>query len=287
MKLRHNAPRNRLRAGYLWAGLFLVAVQVFATTGFAYVLRYTKKTGEVLRWKESCLRYSLYQEGAPNIPIESVRETFRAAFDAWEEVDDAYFYFEATEDASCGQVGHNLDSGNSNLIVFVSENWTDDEDPTPRDSRAIALTTTAWDDISGRLIDADMEFNAVDFIFSTDAAPGTMDLQNTATHEIGHMLGLDESDTWGSTMYPSASFTETDKRTLSTDDIAAVITLYPIEKDPGICRDPICGLDLSCSSTACSENPFAENDEAAGCTLTSSGHRTSRFHLFDLLTATF
>ena len=285
MRVRRESPPKRRRSGYLWAGALLVAAQLFSTSGFAYVLRYTEETDELILWRESCLRYSIYQGGAPNLPIESVRETFRAAFDAWEDVDDAYFYFEATEDATCDRIGYSLDSGNTNLIVFVSESWTDDDNP--RDPNAVALTTTAWDDITGRLIDADMEFNAVDFTFSTDGAPGTMDLQNTATHEIGHMLGLDESETWGATMYPSASLSETDKRTLSTDDIAAVIALYPIEEDPMVCRDPICGLNLSCDSTECSENPFAQNSEAAGCTMAAPGYRPSWFGLIDLLTATF
>ncbi len=56
-----------------------------------------------------------------------------------------------------------------------------------------------------------------------------MDLQNIATHELGHGAGLaDLYDDQASeqTMYGYASYGETKKRTLNTGDIAGIQALY-------------------------------------------------------------
>jgi|TARA_B100000809_G_scaffold143124_1_gene140671 predicted Zn-dependent protease len=55
-----------------------------------------------------------------------------------------------------------------------------------------------------------------------------MDLQNIATHEFGHASGLGHLDSTctGETMYASASFDETQKRTLEAGDIAGINDLY-------------------------------------------------------------
>jgi predicted Zn-dependent protease len=55
-----------------------------------------------------------------------------------------------------------------------------------------------------------------------------MDLQNIATHEFGHAAGLGHPDSTctGETMYASASFDETQKRTLEAGDIAGINDLY-------------------------------------------------------------
>jgi len=56
-----------------------------------------------------------------------------------------------------------------------------------------------------------------------------MDLQNIATHEIGHGLGLGDlydSSASEETMYGSSEYGETKKRTLYLGDIAGIQELY-------------------------------------------------------------
>lgn len=76
-----------------------------------------------------------------------------------------------------------------------------------------------------------------DVLFDTDfdwgdgsINPELMDLQNIATHEIGHGLGL--GDVYQSacnevTMYGYSTEGELDKRTLESPDIKGLLTLYP------------------------------------------------------------
>src|SRR5690606_15749787 len=87
------------------------------------------------------------------------------------------------------------------------------------DDRILALTLPTYD-CHGRLLDADILMNGADFTLTTVDAPACSqsastslcacpspevpcvisDVQNTLTHELGHVLGLDHTAIPGSTM---------------------------------------------------------------------------------------
>ncbi|MCK5628637.1 matrixin family metalloprotease [Candidatus Bathyarchaeota archaeon] len=80
-----------------------------------------------------------------------------------------------------------------------------------------------------RIVEFDIMFDT-DFTWG-DATenPAVMDLQNIATHELGHGLGLADlyEDEWAQqTMYGYATEGETKKRTLDSGDIAGIQALY-------------------------------------------------------------
>ena len=79
------------------------------------------------------------------------------------------------------------------------------------------------------IADADIEFNsAAQFATYADAPMGQYDLQSIATHEIGHLIGLDHSGIAHSVMYPYGDLTEAGvQRTLSVDDEIGALVLYP------------------------------------------------------------
>ncbi|MCC7380649.1 MAG: matrixin family metalloprotease [Deltaproteobacteria bacterium] len=118
---------------------------------------------------------------------------------------------------------------NQNIIAFVPRGW-------PYDPLVIGVTTSAYDPETGVLYDADIELNDQHFLFTLaelgcNAEPGSMDLQNTVTHEVGHVIGLDHPPNSqqyeATTMFASAPPCEISKRTLEADDRLGICTIYP------------------------------------------------------------
>jgi hypothetical protein len=58
------------------------------------------------------------------------------------------------------------------------------------------------------------------------AAAGGLDIETTALHELGHLLGLNHSDVPGAVMWPTVSYNFT-LRTLQPYDLAGIRALYP------------------------------------------------------------
>ena len=77
--------------------------------------------------------------------------------------------------------------------------------------------------------DADMEFNpSVNFTTSLTPASGTFSVQSVATHEEGHMLGLDHSGIGHAVMFPYGDSTAAGQQTqLAADDAIGISFLYP------------------------------------------------------------
>jgi hypothetical protein len=80
-----------------------------------------------------------------------------------------------------------------------------------------------------QLLEWDQLYDVVDFDWSLDGAPGTMDFENIAQHELGHACGLADiytDECSEVTMYGYAAYGETKKRSLEADDIAGIYDLY-------------------------------------------------------------
>jgi len=132
-------------------------------------------------------------------------------------------------------------------------------------AQTIAVTTTTYNKATGEIYDADIEFNGAGFVFTTlDAPPCTTtpgrpatcvatDVQNTVTHEVGHVLGLDHPSGVESTMYAQATLGEVKKRTLHQDDIDGLCFIYPRGKQTTECtRQPAgCGCGAAGAAPGC------------------------------------
>lgn len=126
---------------------------------------------------------------------------------------------------------------------------------------AIAITTTSYSPTTGRILDSDIEFNTPSYMFTTVDAPPCLagqvnqgcvaaDIQNSTTHELGHMLGLAHSLEVGSTMARTANSGETSKRTLDANTARFVCDVYPRGGAAKTCFikpiDPTLGKAIGC-----------------------------------------
>lgn len=135
----------------------------------------------------------------------------------------------------------------------------------------IALTTMTFDTGTGEVFDADTEFNAAlnpatnqpyyhftdlpGLACGTPATEGCVpacanptdptetgcvatDVQNTATHEFGHFIGLAHPPDMAATMYAYAPPGQTSKRVLNQDDINGLCDIYPIGSQTNWCIPP-------------------------------------------------
>lgn len=133
---------------------------------------------------------------------------------------------------------------------------------------AIAITTTSFKSDTGRIIDSDIEFNSPAFIFTTVDSPVcprgnystscvATDVQNTTTHELGHLLGLAHSGTAASTMAKAANPGELSKRLLDTGTAKYVCDVYPRGKPSKSCVLPPVSADLGKAPRGCQVAPGA------------------------------
>ena len=94
----------------------------------------------------------------------------------------------------------------------------------------IAVTTVWYNPATKAIVEFDVMFDT-DWTWGDATADSSkMDLQNIATHEFGHGVGL--NDVYDSvcspvTMYGYSDYGETQKRTLEPPDINGLLTLYP------------------------------------------------------------
>lgn len=100
--------------------------------------------------------------------------------------------------------------------------------PTNYQCTSKGTTTTKTCNQPSCIVDADIMFNPADKFSTAQPTPANdFDIQSVATHEIGHLLGLDHSGIAHSVMYPFGDVGVGQQRSLSTDDIMGIGFLYP------------------------------------------------------------
>jgi hypothetical protein len=114
-------------------------------------------------------------------------------------------------------------------IAFTDVATVSGAPPTTYDCTQNGVTTTQTCNLESCIVDADIAFNpGENFSTTTPPLSGDFDVQATATHEIGHFLGLDHSGIANAIMYPFGDTVSTGQpRVLAIDDKVGVAFLYP------------------------------------------------------------
>lgn len=97
------------------------------------------------------------------------------------------------------------------------------------DDNVIAVTSVWYTPVGKRIVEFDMRLNTRFSWGDATVNNATMDLQNIATHELGHGAGL--ADIYSTacsqvTMYGYSAYGETNKRTLGQPDITGMQQMY-------------------------------------------------------------
>ena len=169
-----------------------------------------------LRWTRWAVPYTYHYRGAEDVQDVLLHGALNRAFASWGEVDEAGLQFEHApqwaEKAS--------EPDERNVLYWIESEW-------PHGKQVIALTSINYYPDSGEIVDVDIAFNGMDYGWTVFDEAVDTDVQSIATHEIGHMFGLDHSETNDSVMWFQYEPGETRQRELTEDDMEAVAYMYP------------------------------------------------------------
>ncbi|NOK02651.1 MULTISPECIES: myxosortase-dependent metalloprotease, MXAN_2677/MXAN_2678 family [unclassified Myxococcus] len=235
---------------------------------------------QCLFWTSNRVVWNQSTYGNPDTAGDSEFDAIRASFQSWQNIFAECGNLTLVEGPRVDerQVGYRRQGDNTNLVLFRTRDcnsvapasdacWDDDtcantHDCWDDDDNTIAITLTTYDERSGIIYDSDISFNAARFSFTT-ANGGTCfppvtthcvatDVQNTATHEVGHLIGLDHTRATGSTMNPSAPPGEVSKRVVDSGSRGFVCDAYPQGQASQSCLHPVTSIDLGPKAGGCS-----------------------------------
>lgn len=178
-------------------------------------------------WRNPTVAFAIHEECHPGIDDGSDITAVRLAFQEWEKVPGSRVAF--WEDTSAS--ARSRTDWRSDDVSLVLWDTTNESGFFTPGTGLVAITPVDFDTRTGEILDADILFNGSK-PFSTDGDAGSFDIQNIATHEVGHFVGLDHSAVVGATMNPFAYTRDTRLRSLATDDKAAATTIYPAAGEP-------------------------------------------------------
>jgi hypothetical protein len=265
----------------------------------AYVRAYSSDaTGNrPLAWRSGCIFLTPDARGTSFIPAGPNDEfaALNRAIAAWQGASDQCSYLQFVQETP-GMLEAGRDG--TNVILYRESVWgrpsVNGVPAMTYDSAAAALTVVNYalpqdGDTTLAILDADIEINAVDFRVSvhgvtTQNTPGDprklSEIQNTLTHELGHLIGLDHtcfqpvqgaqrpvdengqpvpncspegalsSAVRDATMYNFAGNGETKKESLEQDDANGLCGIYPRSANPNTCETPNLNDDDGGCSTA-------------------------------------
>lgn len=204
-----------------WQCTFLL----YLFSSFVSLEAYTviSNAGNIARWSESTIPFRLHEIPSP------FDDEIRQSFLNWESVPGVGLSFEEQKTTE----------GSLKNTIRWEENWQ--ELPFHAPSNALAVTLLSFNTSDGTLSNADIHFNAQNFDWdvidanSVEDYSDYVDVQNIATHEIGHFIGIDhsseslvESETslLEASMYFASGKGEVARRIPQDDDEMAVLGLY-------------------------------------------------------------
>jgi len=210
----------------------------FALPVSAYQFLRTDKNGRPYHWKRNKfpILLDLEQTGTTEIPFATVQSVLLKSVNTWNSVNCTVARLKMGKLLNKGFPAPKYDSVNVIRFINKKADW-------PAGDLEFAITRIFFKTDTGEILDADLLFNDWNFKWGTQGKQNEADLQATATHELGHVLGLEHTDVQGASMYARANVGETGKRNLDADDSKGLCDLYPKQE----CKEgTLSGNDAVC-----------------------------------------
>ncbi len=209
----------------------------FCGDAFAYV-RTRAESGFPLFWSNPAVVLQGNPQNSSGLNTNQVLAQFQAAAQSWSQAGSAASFSYNQSASVPAQSG--FDGRNS--VLFASSGSRD------LGWGVVAVTEVLYYPDSGQIAEADLTFNDNQFLFTSNAGDTGRNiggrtaiyLQDVATHEIGHALGLDHSTVNLSTLVYTAF---TGQFALAQDDLTAARTLYPAAREGGALQGQIRGTN--------------------------------------------
>lgn len=240
--------------------------------------------GAQLFWPGRCISFGVQENGSKRLGIswQTTDAVLKRTFGTWSHVDcgggmrpsiDVYDLDEYGP-MLCPTIEFNQTATNANIWLYRDDKW-----PYENADNALALTTTTFD-MTGRILDADVEINSFSQNLTTSNTEVDADLESILMHETGHFLGLAHEVVAHATMNKMYEHGSTDFRSLEADDVAGICSIYPPDRDAVDCKgrpDTVNGFSRYCGGEADTGTVRSELSTAGGgaCACSfgqSSGH---------------
>lgn len=222
---------------------FILAIFLIFSVISTNVYAYTYIDGNP-KWsfKSMPVGWMLNANCSADLSFEACEQAQKDSFDTWSNVSCStmmWRYLGTTSELNHEDWGGwTGKSDGINLMAWQEDSWPNDLDG--------AIAVTAPIQANGTFRDTDILYNGYDFRWGVNGEWNKMDIAHIATHEIGHAIGLDHSETREATMYYATSSGLTTSRTLHQDDINGICSIYPlgtIDAEVGIPCNNVCEGD--------------------------------------------
>ncbi len=201
----------------------LVAAALFAGALSAHVRLINSGNGRPLYWSNPAnIGITISSQGSDNLPDQSDLWAMRGSIASWNRATGTSAQL-VEDTAAASQARTDWAADDLHLMMFDETNSSGYLPP----GSGIVAVTPVWFVSGGRIIDADVLFNGRTFSFTTSGQSGSFDVEDVATHELGHLLGLDHSGCVGASLYPYVSPGMTLHRSISSDDEHGLRDAYP------------------------------------------------------------